>query len=469
MEPPSSPSLSAGLSLALIFVLTLLNALFSMAETALVSVRRSRLEQLIDEGSKAARVARRLAEDPPRFIATVQVGITLLGFASAAVAATSLARPLIAPLAALPVIGPGAAQTLAVIVVTILVAFVSMVLGEIAPKSLAVQAPDTWALRLSPFVNFCATLFAPLTWLVVRVSNVLVRPFGARAQFESPIITKEELEQIIGAGTEHGELDQNEQEILTNVFDLSETPVRSVMTPRIDMTALPVGSSLDTILDTILTSGHSRIPVYEETIDHIIGIVHAKDLLPIFKAEGHDVNLRKVMRAAHFVPETKRVSDLLAEFRRSNQHLAIVQDEYTGTEGIVTIEDLLEEIVGDIRDEYDVDEPEIQVVSSTESLIDGRMKIDDVNDRLGTNLPTGGDYDTISGFVFGELGREPSVGDRVRENGHEFVVEHVDGLRIRTVRAIRVPGNNRDGDGNSGEGDAAARNVEAEERRVAAP
>ncbi len=455
MEPPSS---SIVWSLVLVFVLTLFNALFSMAETALVSVRRSRVEQLVEEGNRAALMVRRLVENPPRFIATVQVGITLLGFASAAAAATSLARPLVRPLSVLTQ-DAALAYTVAVVFVTIAVAFLTMVLGEIAPKSLAVQAPDAWALRLAPFVNFCATLFAPLTWLVVRVSNLLVRPFGAKAQFEAPVITEEELKQIIEAGEEAGELEEDEREMLHNVFGLGETLARSVMTPRIDMTAVPVESELGVILDTIITSGHSRIPVYEDTIDNIVGIVHAKDLLPIFKAEGHDVELRRVLRAPYFVPETKRVSDLLAEFRRSNQQIALVQDEYGGTEGIVTIEDLLEEIVGDIRDEYDVDEPEVQVLSPTESLIDGRMGIDDVNDRLGTDLPHE-EYETIGGLVFGLLGHEPMPGDRVRHDGLEFLVEQVQGRRIRTVRVVRVDlrtDNGAQAGGPPGSGDAAAR------------
>ncbi len=423
-------------SIGLVLLLTLFNALFVMAETALVSVRRSRVEQLVEEGSRAAVAVKRLVDNPPRFIATVQVGITLLGFASAVAAATTLSRPLARPLTAL--LGDAArADTVAVICVTILIAFVSMVLGEIAPKSIALKSPDVWALRLSPLVNFFATLFAPLTWLALRASNLLVRPFGIKAEFSAPVITEEELRQIIEAGEEHGELEEDEREMLHNVFDLGETLVRSVMTPRTSMSAVPVEADMQAVLDEILTSGHSRLPVYEETTDKIVGIIHAKDLLPIFQTDERHLDLRRVMRAAYFVPETRRVSDLLKEFRRSNQQIAIVQDEYAGTEGIVTIEDLLEEIVGDIRDEYDVDEPEVQVVSATESLIDGLMSIDDVNDRLGTDLPHE-DYETIGGLIFGMLGHEPMPGDRVRHDGLEFLVERIEGTRIHTLRATKV-------------------------------
>ena len=423
---------------AVIVVLTLINGAFSMAETALVSVRRSRVDQLIEEGRRGARMVLRLVQNPPRFIATTQVGITILGFASAAAAATTLADPVVAPVRALlPRVSASAAHTIAVAVITLLVSLMTMVLGEIGPKSLAVQAPDVWALRLAPFVNFCAILFAPLTYLVVGLSGVLVRPFGAKARFETPYITREEFEHMISTGEKHGELDEGETTIIKNVFDLSETPVRSVMTPRIYMTMLSLDATLEQTLELILDSGHSRIPAYDKSVDDIVGIVNAKDLLPLFRENKHDVDLRLVMREPFFVPLTKSVKDLLEEFRRSNQQLAIVQDEYGGTAGLVTIEDLLEEIVGDIRDEYDVDEPEMVVISPTESIIDGRLGIDDVNDRLGTELPHD-EYDTVGGLVFGELGHNPVAGDQIVLEGIAFTVESVDGRRIRSLRAIQV-------------------------------
>jgi CBS domain containing-hemolysin-like protein len=420
-----------------VILFSLLNGAFSMAETAFTAVRPSRVDQLVEEGRRGATAVRRMLDSPARYYATTQVGIKLFGFAAAAAAATTLA-PALARILLRGISDPYVAYWVAVALITFAVALVAMILGEIGPKSVALQAPDVWALRLAPFLNVCAVIFAPITSVAVAISSVLVRPFGAKAQFETPMITREEFEKIIDQGEKHGELDDDEAKIIGNVFDLSETPVRSVMTPRIDMTTAAVDASLSDLLDIILQSGHSRIPVYEGTIDNVVGIVHAKDLLPLFRAERRDVALRTVMRAPHFVPETKRVADLLEELRRSNQQLAIVQDEYAGTEGLVTIEDLLEEIVGDIRDEYDVDEPEVQVLSETESLIDGRMSIDDVNDRLGLDLPHK-DYDTIGGLVFGLLGHEPAPGERVRYEGIEFLVEQIDGRRIRSLRAVRTP------------------------------
>jgi putative hemolysin len=443
-------------SVAVLLILILLSGAFSMAETALSAVRRSRVEQLVDEGRRGALAVQRLFRDPPRVIATVQIGITLLSFAAAAAAATLLAAPLVPVLEALAGLGTTPATILAVVLLTFAVAIVAMVLGEIVPKSIALQAPDVWALRVAPFVNFCGFLFAPLVAIVVGLSNVIVRPFGGKAKFETPFITREEFEQIIDQGAQRNEIDDEEAGIIKNVFDLSETPVRSVMTPRIDMTALPADAPLARTLETILESGHSRIPVYEQTVDNIVGVVHAKDLLRHFQADRSDLDLHSVMRPPYFVAETKKVSELLTEMRRSKYQLAIVQDEYAGTEGLVTIEDLIEEIVGDIHDEYDVDEPEVQVLSETESLIDGRMSIDDVNDRLGLELPHK-DFDTIGGLVFGLLGHEPSLGECVRQDGMEFCIERVEGRRIRTVRAIRTEGPRDEGETDLGEGEESSR------------
>jgi putative hemolysin len=418
----------------LIVVLTLMNACFSMAETALVSLRPSRVEQLIDEGKRGAKIAKLLVENPPRFIATTQVGITILGFGSAAAASTTLAEPLVPFMTSIFHLGSATAHTIAVVLVTLLAALLTMVLGEIAPKSLAVRAPDIWALRLAPFVNFCASLFTPITWLVVGLSTILVRPFGAKAQFETPHITRDEYEHIISNSEKHGELDEDEADIISNVFEFSETPVTKVMTARTDMTMLRVDANLRETLELILKSGHSRIPVYEGTPDNIVGILHAKDLLPQLRAESHDVDLRTILRAPYIVPGTKSVKDLLDEFRRANQQLAIVLDDSGGTDGLVTVEDLLEEIVGPIGDEFDVDEPTLDHISPNEAVIDGRMGIDDVNDRLNIELPS--ERNTIGGLVFALIGHSPSQGDRARLDGIDFVVERTDGHRIKTIRVI---------------------------------
>ncbi len=443
-EPAISASVVAT-SAAVIVFLTLLNAVFSMAETAITSVRRSRLEQLVEEKRRGADIVKRLHDDPPRYIATVQAGITLLGFAASALAAVSIApavKPSLVPLAALTTKSLQGTESLAtgyaVAVVVVAVALLTLVFGEIAPKAIAMQSPDVWALRLAPFVNVCAVIFAPLNSFALGLARLVVKPFGAKAQFEIPMISREEFRAIIETGTQKGEFDRTEQAIVENVIDFSETIVRSVMTPRTDMTAVPADAGLVQTLQTVITSGHSRLPVFENTSDTIVGIVHAKDLLPLFAggtAPG-TFDLRRVMRPPVFVPGSRRVAELLAEMRRSKNQVAVVQDEYGGTAGIVSLEDLLEEIVGDIRDEYDVDEPEMRVLSSTESVIDGRMNIGDVNDRLGTDLDNE-EYTTIGGLVFGLLGHEPKQGEQLVHNGLRFVVEGVERGRVKSLRVIR--------------------------------
>ncbi|MBC7804704.1 MAG: HlyC/CorC family transporter [Akkermansiaceae bacterium] len=426
-----------GTSMAIIFVLTVFNAVFSMAETAITSVRRSRIEQLVEENRRGADAVKRLHDDPPRYIATVQAGITLLGFAASASAAIAIA-PALQPFIALLGMSERIAYNVAVTVVVIVVAVITLVFGEIAPKAIAMQSADVWALRLAPFVNVCAVIFAPLNALALGLANIVVRPFGAKAQFETPMISREEFRAIIESGTEKGEFDREEQTIVENVIDFSETLVRSVMTPRIDMTAVPVAASLPETLQTVIASGHSRLPVFEKTSDTIVGIVHAKDLLPLF-ADGtspQSFALRSVMRPPVFVPESRRVADLLAEMRRSKNQIAVVQDEYGGTAGIVSLEDLLEEIVGDIRDEYDIDEPEMKVLNAQESMIDGRMNIADVNDRLGSEL-SDEEYTTIGGLVFGLLGHEPTEGEHVQRDGITFVVDQMEKGRVKFVRAVR--------------------------------
>ncbi len=429
-----------GSSLLIICVLTFFNAIFSMAETALTSVRRSRVEQLVEEKRSGAEAVKSLHDDPPRYIATVQAGITLLGFAAAASASIAIA-PAVQPLFASLGWSARLAHNGAVTAVVILVAILTLVFGEIAPKAIAMQSADVWALRLAPFVNICAVLFSPLNAIVLGLANVVVRPFGARARFETPMISREEFRSIIETGTEKGEFDREEQTIVENVIDFSETLVRSVMTPRIDMTAVPVAAGLPETLQTVIASGHSRLPVYENTSDTIVGIVHAKDLLPLF-ADGNTplgFSLRSVMRPPVFVPESRRVADLLAEMRRSKNQIAVVQDEYGGTAGIVSLEDLLEEIVGDIRDEYDIDEPEMRVLNARESLVDGRMNLGDVNDRLGLEL-SDDEYTTIGGLVFGLLGHEPTEGESVLHDGIQFIVDKMEKGRVKTVRTVRAPG-----------------------------
>lgn len=406
-----------------------------MAEAALLSLRSTRVEQLIEEGRRGARTVQTLLDNQPRVIATTQVGVTLCGFTAAAVAATVLAQPLVPTVQSLlHDKNNDYSRIVASALITIPVAVLAMALGGMLPKTLALQAPDHWAMRLASLVRACTPLFTPFSALILG----LARTVAPQARFEAPMMTREEFEKFVDDQGKGGGIDEGEEEIIKNIIEISETEVREVMTPRVDMAAVPVTAAPEKVIALILSSGHSRIPVYAGSIDNVIGVLHAKDLLRLLGSEERPQNLGKLVRAPYFVPENRRVADLLETMRHSHQQLAIVQDEYAGTAGIVTIEDLLEEIVGEIKDEYDVDEPELKVLSETETLLDSRLGLDDINERLGTSLEHE-DYTTIGGYIFGILGHEAAIGERVVSGGVEFVVESLEGRRIKTIRATRLP------------------------------
>jgi len=431
-----------------VFVLLLLTfaGLFALAEAALLALRPSRVEQMVEEGRRGAESVRRITNNPAPYVATAQVGRTLLDFAAAAVAvlwATTWGETgseASAPRLADRVIG--------IVSATAATALLSMVLSGLVPKSVAMEAPDLWALRLAPFLRGGAVVLRPISALVLGVSKLLAGPLGAKVRFQAPFITREELGQLIDSTGRAGTIDDDEAEIISRVIDFSETDIRAVMTPRIDMAAVPIDATLAETVERILESGHSRLPVYEGSIDNIVGILHAKDLLPLFSSGSRaksTFDLPRIVRQPLFIPESRNVSEVLETMRRTKLQLAIVQDEYAGTEGLVTIEDLIEEIVGDIMDEYDRDEPEVHVLSETETLFDGRVSLDDVNDRLGIALDDQ-DYRTIGGWMQGALGHMPVAGDQVEMEGCRFIMDRVEDRRS-SVRVVRSMPNSEAGTG----------------------
>jgi len=432
MNPSHSYALLA------LLVLTLLNGFFTLAEVALNTVRNARLQDLIEAGGAdgaAAGSAQKLMRQPTRVVATVQVGITLASFAVAAIAAATLAPDWARLLP--PGLTPHPVRTMTV-VLTGLTALVTIVVGEIVPRSVALRRPDQAALLIARPLRFFMVLFAPLAGVALLLSNLLVRPFGLTATFAAPMITEEELRALLEASAQSGAIEEDEKEIIRNVISFGDTDVRQVMTPRIDIRAIDIGGGLPALLELIMESGHSRIPVYEGSVDAIIGIVHAKDLLPALARGEVVVDLRAVMRLPLIVPENRRVDDLLDEFRRSSVQLAVIQDEYGGTAGLVTVEDLLEELVGEIQDEYDREDPMLSPLGPGVWRIDARMAIDDLNEHLDLDLPHE-DFDTVGGFVFGQLGRQLEEGESVHYEDLEFVVEKTDGRRVDKLRLIMRP------------------------------
>jgi putative hemolysin len=435
MNPADSFALFA------LLALTFLHAFFTLAETALLTVRNTRLQQMLAEGDARTGTAggvQTLMRQATRVGATVQVGITLASFAVAALAAATLTPDVAKAFHHWGV--PHDTRT-AGVALTLLAALFTISVGEIVPRAIALRRPEQVALAVQAPLRLFMLLFGPLASIALGLSNALIRPFGLSATFAAPMITEEELRTVLDAGARSGAIEEDEKQIIRNVISFGDTDVRQVMTPRIDVKAADVGMTLSALLELIVASGHSRIPVYEGSVDSIIGIVHVKDLLPVLARSERTVDLRSVMRVPLLVPENKRVDELLDEFRRSNIQLAIVQDEYGGTAGLATIEDLLEELVGEIKDEYDIHEPDtdrplLQTLDDHSVLIEGRMNIDDLNEQMGLLLPHE-DFDTVGGFVFGLFGHQPVEGEAVRHDDMEFIVERADGRRVQMVRLTR--------------------------------
>ena len=371
--------------IGLIAVLILLNGFFSATEIALVTIRRSRIQQLIEEGHRGALRVQRLKLNPGRFLAVIQIGINFLGFLASAFAAVSLVDGMKDWLLTF---GPlkGVAEGVALVIVTILLTIFTIIFGELVPKQIGLAHAERVAMSTSRPLEILGTVFAPLVGFLTWTTRRISRLFGADVAADERI-SSEELRLIIEQGGEQGILEAEEEQMIHAVIELGDQRVHEVMVPRTSMSSLSSAATFDDAIDAVIDQGHSRIPVYEQTIDEIIGILYAKDLLPFLKAGAPErPSLRSLLRTPVFVPESMSVDDLLHELQRRKVHLAIVLDEYGGTAGLVTIEDLIEEIVGEIQDEYDEEEPMIVRLSDDEARVDGRADVDDLSKLFDTDL-----------------------------------------------------------------------------------
>ena len=426
--------------LVVIIVLVALNGVFVAAEIALVSIRRSRVEQLTEEGRRGARRVRDLTSDPGRFLAVVQLGVTFIGFLAAAFAGVQLSAPLAAVLSNAG-LDSATAGVVALIVVTILLSLFTIIFGELVPKTLALAHPEAFALRLAVPVDVLGRILHPIVVLLTRTTEAIARVLGAEVTNEQQI-SADELRLIVERGGEQGVLEAEEEQMINAVIELGERRVHEVMVPRVAMASLPDDGTLEQAIDLVIEVGHSRIPVYHDSIDEIVGILYAKDLLPYLKPDAAPrPQLRKLLRPPVLVPESMTIDDLLHEFQRRKVHIAIVLDEYGGTAGLVTIEDLLEEIVGEIQDEYDVEEPIVEVLDAHSARVDGRASVDDLLDiwDLKLQLEDEDEYDTVGGLVYHRIGGIPQPGDEVNINGLRLTVETTDGRRVAKVLVVREP------------------------------
>jgi len=412
------------LELIAVGVLILLNAFFVAAEYGLVTARRTRIVELQHQGNRRARDVLRITSDPPHFIAAMQLGVTLTSLGIGALGERALADAL----------GNVLATVAAVILAYLILTFLHVVIGELVPKGIALGHSEGTALFVSGPVRGFYTVFKPFIWFLEASTEVVLRWLGLKPPgADDEVLSEAELRMLVSQSTRHGEIEQQEQEMLYKVFDFADKEASDVMVPRPEVVALSVDLPPEQALEAVMDSPYTRYPVYRESLDDVVGILHVRDLFSALRERGmHEVKIDEITRPAHIVPETKDLAALLSEFRRTNQHMAIVVDEYGEMEGIVTLEDLLEEIVGEIEDEFDLPDESVEEVDDDTVRIDGTFPIDDFNERFHTDLPVE-DYHTVAGFVFGLLGRQPEVGDDISHDGMRFDVLEVEGSRINRL------------------------------------
>ncbi len=407
LAQPSASSASFILNLLVLFFLILVNAFFSAAEIAVITLNDNKIRRLADEGDKIARKLVQFINEPSGFLATIQVGITLAGFLSSALAADMFADQIYQLLGVdLPLLRTGS-----VVLVTIILAYFSLVLGELVPKRMAQQNPEKLANSIAGIITATGVILKPFVLLLTASTNLVLRILGIDPSQTNSSVTEEEIRMMVDVGREMGAIHEAEKEMINKIFEFNDKEVSEMMTHRTNIVSLDVNADYADVLEVAIKEKYSRIPVYDENIDNIVGVLHIKDLL-FTAADGLKApfDLRNMIRPPYFVPESKRIDELFRQMQHDHVQLAVIIDEYGGTAGIVTIEDLLEEIVGNIQDEYDEEEQEIVYKADRTWLVAGLAALDEVADELGVNFPED-DFDTMSGFVTGLLGRIPDEDD----------------------------------------------------------
>jgi CBS domain containing-hemolysin-like protein len=422
-----SEPLLTSLNLLAALVLIVLNGFFVAAEFALVKVRGSRIQQLEEEGSRRAVVVRRVLGDLDSYLSVCQVGITVASLALGWVGEPAVSR-LIAPL--LETVGITNERVVEIISVALgfaIITYAHLVFGEQAPKYFSIQRSESVSLWISRPLDLIRIPFRPVVWIVNASTNFFLRPWGIRLGEEAEVHSEEELRIMISSSTASGILDPGERDYLNNVFDFGDTVAREIMVPRPDIEALPYDAPLDELAEKAAFGRFTRYPVYEDDPNRVLGAVH--DLFRAAKENPEDFDIKPLIRDCLVVPENKPIEQLLRDFQERKLQMAIVIDEWGSVEGLITIEDVLEEIVGEIQDEFDEDEAAIEEIGENLFAIDGRIPITDVNDRFHLDLPNE-DFDTIGGYILGSLGRPPDVGDTVEAEGVTLNVKSVDGPRV---------------------------------------
>lgn len=417
----------------LILILVLLNAFFAASEMAIVSLNKNKLTLLVNEGNDKAELILKLLAEPSRLLATIQVGITLAGFLASASAATSISKEFSWVLKKFNI---PAADQLSLIFITIFISYITLVLGELFPKRVALQNSDSIAMAVVKPLIFIAKITQPFVKLLTGSTNILVKLFGLNLEDLEEKVSEEEIRMMINVGEENGVINETEKEMLDGIFKFDDTIAREIMTPRTSVFAVDIDEDIEKIITEILEEQYSRIPVYEEDIDNIIGVIYMKDLFIHLRNNGNKhIDLRTLLRPPYFVPETKNIDALFKELQSTKNHMAILIDEYGGFSGITTIEDLIEEVMGNIFDEHDINDDEIKIIDTNTYLVNGFASIDEINEMLHTDIPSE-NYDTIGGFVISLLGAIPKedIDEIVEYKNLTFKIEKVSEKRIEELK-----------------------------------
>jgi putative hemolysin len=416
----------------LIIIFIFLNAVFAAAEIAVVTLRRTRIKQLIESGNRRAVILNKLREEPNRFLATIQIGITLVAVLASAIGGATLVeaiKPLLMNIP-IPFINTSS-EALSIIIVASIITYFFIVFGELIPKSIALSNPESVGLMIAPAIEKFSKIAMPFVQILRISTNILLRPFGKRAFSERGYISEEEIKLLLEEGKERGIFGADEKELIHSVFEFTDMSAKEVMVPSTQMVTISINMSSDEIKNIITEEQFSRYPVIGKDINDIRGILYAKDFFTAISKGGAD--LRKLIKPPFFIPETMKISNLLREMQKKRIHMALVIDEYGGVSGLVTMEDLLEEIVGEIRDEYDIESPVIQI-SDGVFRIDASISIRDLKEDYEIEVPESTEYETLSGFLLTTLQRIPKIGDVVELEGKRITILEMVGQRIAKVK-----------------------------------
>lgn len=426
----------------LLVLLILINAFFAASEIALISLNDNKIRLLAATGNKKARLINDLVNEPSRFLATIQIGITLAGFLASAFASESFADPIVKAIMAAEVpVSESVVKTISMVVITLILAYFTLVLGELVPKRLAMKKAESIAMIVASPLHMLSRATGPFVKLLTASTNLVVRFFGVDPNAEDEQVTEEEIRMMVDAGEERGAIHEIEKEMINNIFEFDNKVVSSIMTHRTEISALSINADLDEVKAFVQSEKYSRIPVYLENIDDIVGILHSKHLVQYLAGEYDQANfnLSDLVKQPFSVPESKRTDELFKEMKQKKIHMAVVIDEYGGTAGIITIEDLIEEIMGDIFDEDDVEETDIERIDELTYRFNGTVSLLEVQKVLGVELPDD-EYDTLNGFVVNQLGKIPEAGElpSIEFSGLKMTVEMLEGKRISRIIVTKL-------------------------------